>query len=878
MLPVETPHWRRRFVFLAVLAVSLLAFVHNLLVDRHLTFASYVHRADHPIQTPLQRIRPEFTADVNMWIRYALALLEGKEGLRSHHTDVDNAPKGREVHWNSALTWWIAGLGWTWSQVTGAPLPAAVEHAAVWANLPLLIAFITGFGWWAGRRAGALAGAMVALGVFGHRSIYEGFMPAYPDHHGLIAAGILGVMLGMLFMGGGWTRSGSTAPGLGLLPMDEKSARRAAAWGGFWGGFGLWISTASLAIPIAMVPIAGGLAALACGKSLSAAGARFHGSVWRTWGRVGALTSLGFYLLEYFPSHLGLRLEVNHPLYALSWWGGAELAACALEFLVATPDTRAGAMRLLARCARWAVPAILAPVLVILWRGTEVFAPLDPFLVRLHATIAEFIPLMMRLRLEGLRGRMDFLFIYPMVCVLALALLPFVTRPQRHGLILCLVPAILLQALGFWQGRWSLSAGSAHLPLLVACMAALYTLPFFGATRLRQQLVAGALAAFFFVPILVFYAGAAIETLSKNIVPNDETAELIYREIAQAIRDSQPTDPVVLFASPNASTSISYYGRFKALGTLYWENNEGLKSAAALNSAPGEEAALKIIRRLGVTHLALVSANNYIAEYARLLNPGLNDEGVKATFAYQLMGKGQIPLWLEPILYAPPSELRGDLEGLRVLLFKVNLEQNQAQLFYRLGLLLSLQGRDNEALQRFANAAQFDAKSSLPWFRSGEIHLKGKHWREAADAFIRAIELSEPGERYKLFTQTGVAFDHDDGTPVAMEFYRRAIALPMNNGIALNNLAWRLATSTRPALRNDPLALSYAQNAVTIEPNDTGAIDTLAVVFAANKRFPEAITTIDNAIAIATKNADTDALKIYARHRKAFSDGQFIIE
>ena len=114
MLTVESPTRRRWITLLAIFAVGLTAFAHNWLVDQHLTFVSSVQRSDHPIHTPLQRIRPGFTADVDMWIRYALALLEGEEGPRSHHTNVDNAPAGREVHWNSALTWWIAGLGWSW--------------------------------------------------------------------------------------------------------------------------------------------------------------------------------------------------------------------------------------------------------------------------------------------------------------------------------------------------------------------------------------------------------------------------------------------------------------------------------------------------------------------------------------------------------------------------------------------------------------------------------------------------------------------------------------------------------------------------------------------------------------------------------------------
>ena len=94
-------------MLLAILAVGMAAFAHSWLVDRHLTFVSSVQRSDHPISTPLQRIRPGFTADASMWIRYAIAVLEGEEDSRSHHTFADNAPEGRPVHWNSGLTAWI---------------------------------------------------------------------------------------------------------------------------------------------------------------------------------------------------------------------------------------------------------------------------------------------------------------------------------------------------------------------------------------------------------------------------------------------------------------------------------------------------------------------------------------------------------------------------------------------------------------------------------------------------------------------------------------------------------------------------------------------------------------------------------------------------
>lgn len=860
-------------VLVVALAVGCFLFTHTWLVDRHLTFASNVYRSDHPIHTPLQRVRASFTADVNMWIRYALNVLEGNESPRSHHTSVDNPPNGREVHWNSALTWWIASLGWGLHQITGTPLPAAVEHAAVWANLPLAFAFVLGFGWWAGRRAGALAGALVALGIVGHRSIYEGFLPAYPDHHGLIAAGLLGLMLGFLFMGGGWVRGTATPSGLQLLPADEKSAVSAARWAGFWGGFGLWISTASLAVPIAMLPLAGLLATFICRNTLATAGARSFPAVWRAWGRAGAITSLAFYFFEYFPRHLSWRLEVNHPLYALAWLAGGELTACIHTWITAPAGERRAAARALGRTALWTVPCGLAPAAVIaIWR-TAVFLPLDPFLERIHTTIAEFLPFQKRLMMGPLLERGDYIFIHPFFYILAIVLLFVGPRAQRFGVILCLVPALALQALGFWQGRWAMSVGPMQLPLLLVSLACLFSFAGLGGTVKRRWFTGSAAALFFFLPAPVYYSWNIISTLRHHSVPADETMEIVYREIAQAVRDSQPQGPIVVYTSPNASVSLGYYGRFQTIGTLYWENTAGLKAAAALSSAPNEAAAAEIIRRLGVTHLVFISKDNYVEEYARFLHPGITDEEIKGTFGYQILGKGQIPVWLEPVLYVPPDKLPGDLADLRVLILKVNFSQNEATLYYRLGLLLALQGKSQDALDRFARAAQLDPKSPDPWFRRGEILLKQGKWADATASIQHGVSLSPAAEQYRLLTQAGVSFDRGEGIPYAMDLYRLAIHGQMTNAIALNNLAWRLATNARSELRDPPLALQYAANARVIEPADAGIYDTYAAALAANNQFPEAIAAAAQAIALANKAGDTAAVPVYQRHQNAYRAG-----
>ena len=72
--------------------------------------------------TPLQQFYPAFAADAQVWVRHALALSEG-DSNRLRFTTIDNAPDGRQVHWNSAWAWTILTAGKIHHLFTGLPLP-----------------------------------------------------------------------------------------------------------------------------------------------------------------------------------------------------------------------------------------------------------------------------------------------------------------------------------------------------------------------------------------------------------------------------------------------------------------------------------------------------------------------------------------------------------------------------------------------------------------------------------------------------------------------------------------------------------------------------------------------------------------------------------
>jgi hypothetical protein len=729
----------------AVLVSTVFLFFYAGLLKDYLDRVTATRLHGETLTVPLQQVPQGFAADGETWIRHAIALTEG-HSLRLRETDIDNAPFGREVQWNSAWAWWLAGLGHLRASITGEPLPAAIERAAFWANLPVLLVVLVGFSAWAGRRFGATGAVVTALAIVGHRGFYEGFYPAYPDHHGIIGAAILGLILGAVFMGAGWWRDAAeNQPS--LLPRSRALALRAATVSAVFGALGLWISAASVVIPVALVGIAGLTTALLAGRDLQSIGAVAEPAVWRRWSRVGAAASFAFYLLEYAP-HFTMRLEVNHPLYSLAWLGGGELVALVLAWRAGT-ETSAPPQRL-----RWtlAALAVAAAPIALLIGGSTWFIPAEPFMRRIHAQIDEFQPLWVRMHELGWRAYRDHAVFHLLPFLAALLLLVRRPAPTARALILfALAVALPMTALGWLQNRWLLTAGGAQIILVMVLLAA--WLSSWRPNRplwLRAAAVIGVCAALYVTaPRALLHERLLVA--AKNDVQTGEAMQLLYRDIAQRLHDDKPAGNIVLLASPNASTAIGYYGRFQTVGTFYWENHDGLRATAEIFSAATDAEAAQLIRRRGITHIAMVSNSNFLPEYFHALQPESPVENVKAAFGWRLLFNDHQPVWLQPIPYeVPPQFFR--LRS-RVRLFAVDdavmdatpkTPQAAARRAWRLATSHDDSVRDGAEAVRLAQLAV----QSLPASAAAREVLaaafaENARWAEANGAILHAIELAE---------------------------------------------------------------------------------------------------------------------------------------
>ena len=120
------------------------------------------------------------------------------------------------------------------------------------------------------------------------------------------------------------------------------------------------------------------------------------------------------------------------------------------------------------------------------------------------------------------------------------------------------------------------------------------------------------------------------------------------------------------------------------------------------------------------------------------------------------------------------------------------------------------------------------------------------HWTEQA---LRQQIEAQP-RNLQLYQNLAMVYQKVGKLREAVRTYEQLIRLDPNQSLALNNLAWLLATEEKEGLGDPKRALVLAKRAVALEPSAM-ILDTLAEAYYVNGMAPEAIETIKQAISIA---------------------------
>jgi tetratricopeptide (TPR) repeat protein len=830
-------------------------------------------------------IVPAIGTDGYHYMMQTERMLAGVEGIRVRHTDYDNPPDGRAVHWASYLHWVAGALALGYSAVTGQPAALGVEWAGPWANTACLALFIVAVVPLVARRFGSIPASLLALGFFVVYPYYEFSFVGYFDHQGLAASYNLAMVLFLAAGGAGWVKIEGADPA--LLNETDRSlyewlpARpQAKHWfvaSAIFGGVNLWISTAST-VP-AMMGI--GIAALFVTGLLGRGNPvkspwKTDPTLWRVWGITGSITSLFFYLLEYAPSHFTWRLEVNHPFYALAWLAAGDALCRLCQFLQvvnfdakkpaprnprpparnakpdarnakldpsskasATEETQTSTLEAAVASPRFWVwfgldvlAVLIVPACIFIF-GEKVFVIPDYFLWSLHTDyIIEFRNLPRQLSYLSTSEIMGGISLVPLLVfpLAALVCLRDIPRPWRAVLGLGLFPALVVFCLALKEVRWLGTSCAIWLAALVTTTLVLQRLRLLDWLRVVITLVVAAIvimaaSSWIWWYVLVALALAPLtfgliiacngfrweEALRNSLsicagiflalvlvpfpfytirqwcffgiklpITQLDITELITRDASYRIRERLGSQPGVIVSGPTTTTWMMFWGGFKGLGTLYWENIDGLKATAAIYSASTPDEALELVKKYGVTDIAIYSWDPFAQEYAKLSRGlRLNDAPPPDAFVLELLNSGKIPHWLRPLPYLLPPQ--AELKGQWVFLLEVDADQSEKEAAVRVGLYLLGENKPTEgenqiravllhdpnylpALVELARLQQLRGQTDAfhESMRAVHLNLAQAPAMELDERVDLAIDLATAGDTAGFHTQFAAAMNSAD--------------------------------------------------------------------------------------------------------------------
>jgi tetratricopeptide (TPR) repeat protein len=869
------PEERAWMAFLVVLAVCIAwPLVHASVVD-YVT----VRLCDELDQgIPPDKRMPVFLHEIAndgyVWNRYAEEL--GQDGrYRLRYTTFDNAPDGRSVHWNSAFAWYLRVLGELRRGVTGESLRHAIFRMSIWAN-PILLAILLGaFAPLAAWRFGPLCGAVIAIGMVSVPTFYEGFMPAYPDHHGVISFELLGMMFGIAWAGVGWVKSSGGSDFAAATSLEQ--AKHGMTFSAICGGCGLWWSALSTAMVLVTLGISVLIAALVF-RRRGPDDPVFQPILWKWWAMCGAGTSLALWLLEYFPNHMTMRLEVNHPLYSLAFLGGGWMIATLGEWLTSlgSPFT---SKPFPWRACLWPLAASAALPAAIMIGGAAVYIPQHPFMVGLWKHIYELQPVVTLIRHAGLTWQAAFGW-YPLFLV-ATAVLLAIKGPNRGTkatLLFLAIPIVLLIALQCYQSRWGLLVGPIYIALTSILVPLTWRLvPHTTTARGIACAMLIPVGAWFVVPpFLNTFGNVWLQYRSEKIalLPG-QALHLLHRQMARAILDDANGEPVVLLSSPNSSCILASLGGFRTIGTLYWENVDGLEAAAAALNAQSDQEAFDRVKRHGVTHVSLMAWENFIEPYFDILHPK-PAEGVsyQNSFGKHALFDRVIPPWTRPLVFLPNPITRSLKE--RVTLLRVAPDQSENELHYHLARFVRhVEGKPEPAMALLEKVLKTSPESSLARAEYAEILAGLGKFDKAVDELILALKDADPATRER-FVGTFVKglMGAKQYKPLAVLLRDTAARKDAPPAVVLQ-AAWLLATLPDEGSRDGPFALELLD---TLDASASAHADVLlarAAAHAASGNFTAALAVLDESPL--ERVASPDQKKIAAMLRASYQQGKVFV-
>src|SRR5581483_5018112 len=188
-----------------------------------------------------------------------------------------------------------------------------------------------------------------------------------------------------------------------------------------------------------------------------------------------------------------------------------------------------------------------------------------------------------------------------------------------------------------------------------------------------------------------------------------------------------------------------------------------------------------------------------------------------------------------------------------------------------IGDALARKGQPDEAMAHFEKAIKLQPDYAGAYYNRGNVlYAKGRIDKAIPD-FQKALQF-QPSHA-DAHTGLGNALLRKGDLKNALEHYKEAIALAPNDPHSRNNLAWVLATSSDPSIRNGAKAVELARQAIALSAGkDPLFFRTLAAAYAETGRFSDAAAVLRQAVAIARMQGKTRLADLFAEDGLLYRD------
>jgi tetratricopeptide (TPR) repeat protein len=402
--------------------------------------------------------------------------------------------------------------------------------------------------------------------------------------------------------------------------------------------------------------------------------------------------------------------------------------------------------------------------------------------------------------------------------------------PTRMVLAFMAVPVVLLIMLQFYQVRWGLLVGPLYIALAAVLIPQIWHLvPRGGVARGTCALFFGLYGYLIVAPsfkncFLNNWVQYRAPAGNIQITPEQALA-LLHRQMAYTIREDAAGQPVVLLSSPNSSSVLAALGGFRTIGTLYWENVEGLRKAARALNAQTDQEIRQLFQQYGVTHVSLMNWENFIEPYFHILHPEVRgaDAALQNSFGIRALYGNTIPSMMRPLVF-PGSNLTEELKQ-KVLMLRFAPDQTMEEARLHLArYVFHVEKNSDQAGMLLRDLADSMKVGFIASAELALVYLSQNQHDQAVEYFLKALASPEP-----LFRQavTAAAIEklqraqrHREAGTIAA----RAAAAEDATITTLLDAAWFFATAAQVSLRDPARAARWTERAAAVGGADEGAV------------------------------------------------------